>query len=111
MRRNRIVHSLLFVVSIGILSVNTLAYDNDVDYMAPYVTVDPETGKLITVDPKKGTTTELSSSTAKATPAPDRTMVLDFEEKTPSDSLQMAAAITGMFIIIIGGTIYLRKLR
>ena len=111
MRRNMIVHLLLLVVSIGILSVNTLAYDNDVDYMAPYVTVDPETGKLITVDPKKGTSTEFASSTAEAAPAPDRTMVLDFEGETPSDSLQMAGAITGMFIIIIGGTIYLRKLR
>ena len=28
------------------------AYDGDVDFSAPYLTVDPETGKLITVDPK-----------------------------------------------------------
>lgn len=28
------------------------SYDGDVDYMAPYLTVDPETGKLITVDPR-----------------------------------------------------------
>ncbi len=28
------------------------AYDGDVDYSAPYITVDPETGKLVTIDPK-----------------------------------------------------------
>ncbi len=36
----------------GLLSVtNVLASDGDVDYSAPYITVDPETGQLITVNP------------------------------------------------------------
>jgi hypothetical protein len=36
----------------GLLSAgNTFASDGDVDYSAPYITVDPETGKLVTVNP------------------------------------------------------------
>lgn len=41
----------LFVISLG-LSTTTSGYDGDVDYSAPYITVDPETGKLVTIDPK-----------------------------------------------------------
>jgi len=31
----------------------TFSYDGDIDYLAPYVTLDPESGKLVTVDPRK----------------------------------------------------------
>lgn len=38
----------------GSISMNIArAYDGDIDYSAPYVTLDPKTGKLITVDPKQ----------------------------------------------------------
>ena len=45
---------LFFIAGIHlllILAVPALAGDGDVDYSAPYITVDPETGKLITVNP------------------------------------------------------------
>ncbi len=29
------------------------SYDGDIDYLAPYVTLDQESGKLVTVDPRK----------------------------------------------------------
>ena len=29
----------------------SFAYDGDVDFSAPYLTLDPETGKLVTIDP------------------------------------------------------------
>ncbi|NNE38520.1 MAG: hypothetical protein HKN08_09465 [Gammaproteobacteria bacterium] len=41
---------------------NVYAYDGDVDYTAPYVTIDPETGTLVTVDPKTQTKTPHASS-------------------------------------------------
>lgn len=69
------------IVFAGLLSANIApAYDGDVDYSAPYVTLDPETGKLITVDPKQqqaaaqaapqheGSTTD-TAATATAAPA------------------------------------------
>ena len=40
------------VFSSVLLTTDLYAYDGDVDYSAPYITVDPETGKLVTIDPK-----------------------------------------------------------
>ncbi len=53
--RNRItVLCLAGVVTASMLLARTgHSYDGDVDYSAPYVTLDPETGKLVTVDPKQ----------------------------------------------------------
>jgi len=45
------------------------AYDGDVDFSAPYLTVDPETGKLITVDPTKEPAPPLHTG-AQFTPSP-----------------------------------------
>lgn len=42
----------LIIVSSVFLNTELSAYDGDVDYSAPYITVDPETGKLVTIDPK-----------------------------------------------------------
>lgn len=36
-----------------ILSNIAWSYDGDIDYLAPYVTLDPESGKLVTIDPRK----------------------------------------------------------
>ena len=46
--------SLVIVTAILLMLAGgyAAAYDGDVDFSAPYLTVDPETGKLITVDPK-----------------------------------------------------------
>jgi len=47
--------SIFFVTAVCILATGAgrdgYAYDGDVDFSAPYMTLDPETGKLITVDP------------------------------------------------------------
>lgn len=47
--------SLIYLT--GLFTFNANAYDGDVDYNAPYVTIDPETGKLVTIDPKAQTKT------------------------------------------------------
>ena len=45
---------LAIVLYAGMFSASVVqGYDGDVDYSAPYVTLDPETGKLITVDPRQ----------------------------------------------------------
>ncbi|NIN35095.1 MAG: hypothetical protein GTO60_08430 [Gammaproteobacteria bacterium] len=44
--------TLFIVLTLIILVPDLPAYDGDVDYSAPYITVDPETGKLVTIDPK-----------------------------------------------------------
>mgnify|MGYP003389218574 CR=1 FL=1 len=46
-----------FIYLTALCTFNVYAYDGDVDYSAPYVTVDPETGKLVTIDPKAQTKT------------------------------------------------------
>jgi hypothetical protein len=44
--------SLSFLLALLIGSgQSAYAYDGDVDYSAPYMTLDPETGKLVTIDP------------------------------------------------------------
>jgi hypothetical protein len=48
----KIFTSWFIVLSLVLLSAVLSAYDGDVDYSAPYITVDPETGKLVTIDPK-----------------------------------------------------------
>lgn len=45
------VYSLIAASTLSLMPA--LAYDGDVDFSAPYMTLDPETGKLITVDPKQ----------------------------------------------------------
>ncbi|MGK0297804.1 MAG: hypothetical protein ACI9XC_001421 [Gammaproteobacteria bacterium] len=42
--------------STGLITTGVYAYDGDVDFLAPYLTVDPETGKLVTIDPRAQTT-------------------------------------------------------
>lgn len=46
---------IFFVTAVCILTTetgrNSYAYDGDVDFSAPYITLDPEAGKLITIDP------------------------------------------------------------
>jgi len=52
MQRRVLVFVFEIAVLAGLLTVsNALASDGDVDYSAPYITVDPETGQLITVNP------------------------------------------------------------
>lgn len=43
------------------------AYDGDVDYSAPYLTVDPETGKLVTIDPRAEEAQQQSQAQHQAT--------------------------------------------
>ena len=53
-RKNVTMFCLAGVLTASVLSAGSVySYDGDVDYSAPYVTLDPKTGKLITVDPKK----------------------------------------------------------
>lgn len=43
---------ITLIVIAGVLSINdVLAIDGDVEYSAPYIMVDPETGQIVTVNP------------------------------------------------------------
>ncbi|MGY8814383.1 MAG: hypothetical protein ACKVHQ_06655 [Gammaproteobacteria bacterium] len=58
----------------SLISIKVNAYDGDVDFMAPYLTVDPETGKLVTIDPRAQTKTEHESTTDATTQIPSTTV-------------------------------------
>ena len=61
--------STMLIIILSVFMMQTAwAYDGDVDYNAPYVTVDPETGTLVTIDPKAQTKTphEATANTATA---------------------------------------------
>ena len=55
--KNQVITMVFLIIGFSMASESTFAYDGDVDYNAPYLTVDPETGKLVTIDPKTQTTT------------------------------------------------------
>jgi len=53
-RKNVTMFCLAGVLTASVLSTGSVySYDGDVDYSAPYVTLDPKTGKLVTIDPKQ----------------------------------------------------------
>ena len=60
-----------FIYLTVLCTINTYAYDGDVDYSAPYVTIDPETGKLVTIDPKAQTKTPHATSGNSTTRSSD----------------------------------------
>ena len=47
MHRTSIIHIFLIITIAGLLSDTVFAYDNEIDYSAPYLTVDPETGDIV----------------------------------------------------------------
>jgi len=66
----------------SVLSTGSVySYDGDVDYSAPYVTLDPKTGKLITVDPKKD---PAAMQQAQQTQHPPATVSSDAATSTPA---------------------------
>jgi hypothetical protein len=65
---------LAMVACTGLISIGVHAYDGDVDYMAPYLTVDPETGKLVTIDPRAETKTVHEASTDSTAQIPSTTV-------------------------------------
>ena len=111
MSAKNIWNMLAMIVVTTALSENTLAYDNDVDYSAPYLTVDPETGQLVTVDPKQGTKTPHSPTGPSGTTTLEQTAAPDAEAKSPAYSFRGVAAVSGFLAVLIGGAIMFRKLR
>ena len=110
MHGNSILNLFLIIVIAGILSGKTLAYDNDVDYSAPYLTVDPETGLLVTVDPRQGIVTpHLTSKEDGTTSSAQSTMPSPAAEKS-INSLQSIATVSGILVIVFGGVYFFRKL-
>ncbi len=73
------------------IAFNTYGYDGDVDYTAPYVTIDPETGTLVTVDPKTQTKTPHTSSMDKGANTSNTTNA----QTTPSIMATSTTAGTG----------------
>jgi len=110
MRSNTIFYVLLIVVVAAILTGRALAYDGDVDYSAPYLTVDPETGKLVTVDPRQGTVTPHPTTKPDATDLSKQSTTPDQATENSSDSLQKIAALSGILVIVLGGAFLFRKL-
>lgn len=111
MHRNSILNLFLIIVIAGMLSGKTLAYDNDVDFSAPYLTVDPETGILVTVDPRQGTVTPHSTSKGDVTSSSEQSTMPDSAAEDPSYSLHRFAAVSGILVIVLGGAFFLRKLK
>jgi len=60
------------VLTASVLSTGSVySYDGDVDYSAPYVTLDPKTGKLVTIDPKQEQAAAQQAEASTSTPATD----------------------------------------
>lgn len=107
-RKKIVVYFLTAVLFTGLSAQLAYAYDGDVDYLAPYVTLDPESGKLVTVDPRKdqaaaaelqkqhdaaaaGTTTDSTSSTTTATSGTDTSVTA---MPAPGDTGQQNVAMS-----------------
>lgn len=117
--------SLAAILTAGLLSAGSVyGYDGDVDYSAPYVTLDPKTGKLVTIDPKKdqaaaqqtqhsATAADTSASTATtnttdtggtAAAISTQSDVTSAQPRTPDKGVFIAIAaiaIIGVFVAII----------
>ncbi len=79
----------------GLFSTGVFAYDGDVDFLAPYLTVDPETGKLVTIDPRAQTKTEHETSADTAEQIPSTTVDAPTTQTAPV-SAQTAQENTSM---------------
>jgi len=83
-----------------------LAGDGDVDYSAPYITVDPETGQLVTINPgpklkmheQMAPTIDTRVAVADATPADATSTTIS---DAPSYTLSIVVVAT-LFILIAG---------
>ena len=108
-----LVVSILVLGGINLLSSISFAYDGDVDFNAPYLTVDPETGKLVTIDPKTQTKTPhgVSDDTfAQVTPATDDTSTSQSDVMAQTSSSQLLIededeVASGSNIIILIGLV------
>jgi len=70
MSRTDFINFSLKVAIITVISIaGVFASDGDVNYSAPYITVDPETGKLITVNPGPELKMHTNTPMPAATPA------------------------------------------
>ncbi len=123
-RKKITVFYLVAVLCIGILPTrSSYSYDGDIDYLAPYVTLDPESGKLVTIDPRKdqaaaaelqkqhdataqGTTTNTETSTTTGTSGTDTSVTAlstpagsDQQTAGRSPATAVIAAIGGILII------------
>lgn len=112
----------------GNISMNIArAYDGDIDYSAPYVTLDPKTGKLITVDPKQqqadgqpqpphpSAPPQDATASQSSTPAADAASntaaaATPSVASTPTNSVgtNVIAAVTGL-VVIAGIVAMLRR--
>jgi len=102
-------YGLAVVLSaIMLWAVTAYGYDGDVDYAAPYITLDPETGKLVTVDPAKEQATVQPHSSMPAGPAsePDNnTMAAAISSTLPADMETQTAAAPVIIAIALMVTI------
>ena len=104
----------------------TFSYDGDIDYLAPYVTLDPESGKLITVDPRKdaaaaakleqqhnasnpNATASITTSTTATTAATNETGAAPTTMSSPASQDQMPAPATSSraTVIAIGTFVFI----
>lgn len=76
-----------FICLTTLCTFNAYTYDGDVDYSAPYVTVDPETGKLVTIDPKAQTKTPHTTPGSSTTSSNDNAI-----ESNPTSPSAMGQA-------------------
>jgi cobalamin biosynthesis Mg chelatase CobN len=88
--------TIIIITITAVLSQAAIAYDGDVDYNAPYLTVDPETGKLVTIDPKAQTKTPHPTTAPTSTSQTQSTTVDTPPTQTGQVMTQTSAANAGM---------------
>ena len=107
--RFMVVFMLQIAVSITLLSGKVLAGDGDVDYSAPYITVDPETGQLVTKNPGpklKSHPMDMSSPAETKTQVPDNAVVSKPEagiKQNVSTPAEQSSGTEPMLTIVVTG--------
>ena len=123
MRGFMVVFILQVAVSIALVSEYVSASDGDVDYTAPYITVDPATGQLVTRNPGphlKSHPQDMSAPAETKTANTDVTAVANQPAADGSGKLSVPAKqLTGTVSIItiivagmiVGGVLLVRRKR
>jgi hypothetical protein len=105
---------MMLIVCTSFLFMNEgLAIDGDVEYSAPYIMVDPETGQIVTVNPgprlKAHETPEemaAQETTQAGTTALSAAMsagTLDNEELASPDTLPVIIAVLACLLMVVAG--------
>lgn len=123
MGRVMIVFLLQTAILMAMLSQPVRAGDGDVDYSAPYITVDPKTGQLVTRNPGphlKNHSMDMSGPAAAETPTnvaavtPDNEPGIDTADQdaeggsSPINAATLMIIVAGVFVF---GTLAVKRMK